>query len=81
LESERLHVNQFADKREFMSTILDVLGRYDTLAGYAILNNRKNGLDFISDLGHIINNCKQVGLADKLARVQEIWSDVEGKGS
>jgi hypothetical protein len=35
---EKLHIDKFTSRREFMSTILDVLGRYDTLAGYAILS-------------------------------------------
>jgi DNA polymerase elongation subunit (family B) len=63
---EKLHVDNFRDRREFMSTILDVLGRYDSFAGYAILNGRKGGKEFVSDLGQIVNNCKQVGLSDKL---------------
>jgi DNA polymerase elongation subunit (family B) len=67
---EKLHVNHFTDRREFMSTILDVLGRYDTLAGYSILNSKKGGKEFVSDLGHIVNSCKQVGLSEKHASIE-----------
>lgn len=53
-----------------MSTILDALETYDTLAGYAILSNKKNCQVFISDIGHIIDNCKRLGLADKLVGIK-----------
>ena len=62
----RLHINHFTDRHAFMSAILDVVGRYNTLAGYAISDGKKGGKEFISDVGHIINNCKQVGLLEKL---------------
>jgi hypothetical protein len=67
---ERLHINNFPNRREFMSTILDILGRYDTLAGYLILNNKKGGKEIFSDKDHIINNCKRVGLDDKLDTIE-----------
>jgi DNA polymerase family B len=67
----RLHVDDFMDRHAFMSAILDVMEQYQygTLAGYAILNSKKNGREFISDLGHILNNCEQEGLREKLSNI------------
>jgi hypothetical protein len=67
---EKLHVNQFVDRQAFMSAILDIIGRYTTLAGYAILDSKKNGRDFISDIGHIHTNCYQVGLQEKYGAIR-----------
>jgi DNA polymerase family B len=63
---ERLHVSQFPDRRGFISRILDVIERYDTIAGYAILSDK----DFHSDLRHLEDNCYQVGLGYRFSNLR-----------
>jgi DNA polymerase elongation subunit (family B) len=61
----KLHVNNYPDRKRFMSAILDEMKNYDTLAGYAIFSDK----DFVSDLEHIANNCNEVGLANEFSAI------------
>ena len=70
LEEVRLHVNDFTDRHAFMSTILETIENYDTLAGYAILNSKSNKKKFIPDLGHITANSYQVGLRERFSSIK-----------
>ena len=59
-----------------MSTILETIENYDTLAGYTILNLKKNGREVISDVGHIAANSYQVGLRERFASIRAQALDV-----
>ena len=52
-----------------MSAVLDVMEQYTTLAGYTILSSRSKQREFISDIGHIENNCSQVGLRERFVSI------------
>ncbi|MGA9154729.1 MAG: hypothetical protein WBZ36_29450 [Candidatus Nitrosopolaris sp.] len=61
-EHVKLHINQFADRREFMLTILNTMVRYDTLARYNIFNFWRNHIEEKSDFGHLESNCSKLDL-------------------
>ena len=68
-----LHINQFnSDRLSFLSEILNVMQRYEVLAGYNILQEKneryKNDID--SDWVHLHENCRKVGLLDRFESLQ-----------
>jgi DNA polymerase family B len=56
-----LHVNNFPDRKSFMSTILDNIEKFTTLIGFSIFGDYK----FKTDLDHIKNNCTEVGVPER----------------
>ena len=61
----KLHINDYPDKKTFMSKILDTMENYDTLAGYGIFSDK----NFVSDIEHIANNCNEIGVFDRLVNI------------
>jgi DNA polymerase elongation subunit (family B) len=63
----KLHSSYFDDRRSFMSTILDVIERYDSLAAYDMFSNEYK--NFYSDIDHIKWNCNRVGLSNRFSTI------------